>query len=243
MQPQKAAPPSDDASAMPVEVALQLLQHAGYSLPSVDKVGKDAWLLSLINGLCELSSRDPLTGLANRRQFELAVAREVDRVARTGEPAMVLMIDIDHFKKVNDAHGHPAGDLVLKAVALVLQDCIRPMDTVARYGGEEFAMVLPNCAPGFGQTVAERVRNQVQRLAVPVAPNKEISVTVSIGGAFAPQWVRSSAPLWLERADQQLYQAKAGGRNLAFVEHPVVSPVSAEEKGLLFGTSTFQELE
>ena len=232
-----------DAPAVPLEEALQLLQHAGYELPALDVVGKDAWLMSVVTGLCELSSRDPLTGLANRRQFELALAREVDRVARTGESAMVLMIDIDHFKKVNDTHGHAAGDLVLKAVALVLQDCIRPMDTVARFGGEEFVMVLPNCAPGFGQAVAERVRLQVQHRAVPVAPGKEINVTVSIGGAFAPQWVRSSAPLWLERADQKLYQAKAGGRNLACVEQPLVSPVSAEEKGLLFGTSLFQELE
>ena len=232
-----------DAAAVPLDTALQLLQNAGYPLPALDAVGRDAWLMSVVTGLCELSSRDPLTGLANRRQFELALAREVDRVARTGESAMVLMIDIDHFKKVNDAHGHAAGDLVLKAVALVLQDCIRPMDTVARFGGEEFVMVLPNCAAGFGHAVAERVRLQVQSLAVPVAPGKEIAVTVSIGGAFAPQWVRSSAPLWLERADQKLYQAKAGGRNLVCVEQPLVSPVSAEERGLLFDTSKLQELE
>ncbi|KNZ33800.1 MAG: diguanylate cyclase [Methylibium sp. NZG] len=232
-----------DGAEVPLDVALQLLRHAGYDLPAPEAVGKDAWLLSVVAGLCELSSRDPLTGLANRRQFELALAREVDRVARTGESAMVLMIDIDHFKKINDTHGHAAGDLVLKAVALVLQDCIRPMDTVARFGGEEFAMVLPNCAPGFGHAVAERIRLEVQNLAVPVVPGREISVTVSIGGAFAPQWVRSSAPLWLERADQKLYQAKAGGRNQAHVEQPLVAPVSAEERGMLFGTSTFQELE
>ena len=89
----------------------------GTGCPSWREAGKALWLQAVIDGLCELSSRDPLTGLANRRHFELMLAGEVDRVARAGEPALVLMIDIDHFKKVNDAHGHPAGDVVLKAVA------------------------------------------------------------------------------------------------------------------------------
>jgi diguanylate cyclase len=104
-------------------------------------------------------------------------------------------------------------------------------------------MILPNCPPAFGQTVAERVRLKVQGRSVNVAPGVDVSVTVSIGGAFAPQWVRSSAPLWIERADQQLYRAKSEGRNRACLEQPPVSLVSAEEKGLLFGTSQFQDLE
>ena len=200
-----------------------------------------AWLQAVIDGLCELSSRDPLTGLSNRRQFELQLASEIDRVARAGEPALVLMIDIDHFKRVNDAHGHQAGDLVLKAVALGLAECIRPMDTVARFGGEEFAMILPNCAPSFAQAVAERIRTHVSDSAISIGNGDEVGVTVSIGGAFAPQWVRSSALLWVERADQQLYRAKSEGRNRACLEQPTVSLVSAEEKGLLFGTSQFQD--
>jgi diguanylate cyclase len=198
---------------------------------------------ALIDSLCELSSRDPLTGLANRRQFELALAGEIDRVARAGEAALVLMIDIDHFKLVNDNHGHPAGDMVLKGVAQALRDCIRPMDTLARVGGEEFAMILPNCPPSFGLTVAERVRTKVQNRAMAISIGQQVHVTVSIGGAFAPQWVRSSAPLWIERADQQLYRAKAEGRNRACLEQPTVSLVTAEEKGLLFGTSKFQDFE
>ena len=104
-------------------------------------------------------------------------------------------------------------------------------------------MILPNCPPAFGQTVAERVRNKVQARPVNVAPGTDIQVTVSIGGAFAPQWVRSSAALWIERADQQLYRAKQEGRNRACLEMPPVSIVSAEEKGLLFGHSQFQDLE
>jgi diguanylate cyclase (GGDEF)-like protein len=222
---------------------MQLLQQSGHTLPDRHKVTPVVWLQAVLDGLCELSSRDPLTGLSNRRQFELALASEIDRVARAGEPALVLMIDIDHFKKVNDTHGHPAGDLVLKAVALALHECIRPMDTLARFGGEEFAMILPNCPPSFGLAVAERVRRKVQSRVVTIAPGQQVKVTVSLGGAFAPQWVRSSAPLWIDRADQQLYRAKTEGRNRACLEQPTVSLVSAEEKGLLFGTSQFSELE
>ena len=242
MQP-RISPLADDAQTLSLEGALQLLEQSGRRLPDPVVAGKASWLQAVIDGLCELSSRDPLTGLANRRQFELTLASEVDRVARAGEPALVLMIDIDHFKKVNDAHGHPAGDGVLKAVAHVLHDCIRPMDTVARFGGEEFAMILPNCAPSFAQAVAERIRLRVQSQTIAIAAGVDVRVTVSIGGAFAPQWVRSSALLWVERADRQLYRAKSEGRNRACLEQPTLSLVSPEEKGLLFGTSQFQELE
>ena len=229
------------STALSLDGALQLLDQSGHRLPDRATTAKAAWLQAVIDGLCELSSRDPLTGLANRRQFELTLAGEVDRVARAGEPAMVLMIDIDHFKKVNDTHGHPAGDVVLKAVAHALHDCIRPMDTVARFGGEEFSMILPNCAPAFAQAVAERIRMRVQATRIPIAPGVDVKVTVSIGGAFAPQWVRSSSLLWVERADQQLYRAKQTGRNRVCLEQPAVSIVTPEEKGMLFGTSQFSD--
>ncbi len=230
------------APALQLEQALQLLGHSGLPLP-VGEIGSPAWLQAVIDALVELSSRDALTGLANRRAFELALGREIDRVARSGEPALLLTLDIDHFKRVNDTWGHNAGDQVLRAVAGALIDSVRPMDLVARVGGEEFAIILPNCASAFGETVAERVRRRVERMPVPVAPNQQITCTVSIGGAFAPQWVRSTAALWVERADQQLYMAKAQGRNLVRLEPTAVSVVSNEERRLLFETFQFQDHE
>ncbi|HEX3141500.1 MAG TPA: GGDEF domain-containing protein [Rhizobacter sp.] len=218
---------------------MQLLAQSGQALPERLEVGETAWLQAVVDALCDLSSRDALTGLANRRHFELALAREIDRVARAGEPALALMIDIDRFKLINDSHGHAAGDLVIQSVAQSLMECVRPMDTVARFGGEEFAIILPNCPPTFGQTVAERIRHKVEQRGVAIGANETVRVTISLGGAFAPQWVRSSAPLWIERADQQLYRAKAAGRNRACLEMPPVSLVSAEEKGMLFGQSQF----
>eukprot|EP01136_Pigoraptor_vietnamica_P008892 Opistho-1_new@44809 len=148
----------------------------------------------------------------------MSLSREVDRVARSGEPALLLTLDIDHFKAVNDTYGHVAGDMVIKAVAGAVSQTVRPMDTVARVGGEEFAIILPNCASTFGVTVAERVRERVSELRVEVSPGQVLAVTVSLGGAFAPQWVRSSSLLWMERADRQLYRAKAEGRNKACLE-------------------------
>lgn len=235
-----APQPASPESGLRLEGALHLLAQSGRELPARDD---PAWLQAVLDALCDLSSRDALTGLANRRQFEIALAREIDRVARAGEPALVLMIDIDHFKQVNDTRGHVSGDRVLQAVALRLLECVRPMDTVARYGGEEFAIILPNCPPAFGRAVAERIRRQVEQHPVPIEGGAPIAVTISLGGAFAPQWVRSTATLWLARADVQLYRAKADGRNRACLEQPPDVQVSAEEKSLLFSTTQLEDLE
>ena len=193
------------------------------------------YLQNLIDGLCELSLKDPLTGLANRRHVRAVLEREIDRVARSGEAALLLMLDIDHFKQVNDRHGHLAGDIVLQSVARTLESCVRPMDTVARYGGEEFAIVLPACQFGFGRVIAERVRRAVEATPVRISPSLTLNVTVSIGGAFALQWIRSTTALWADRADAELYKAKLGGRNCISIEEQPDSTVTAEEKSLLFG--------
>jgi len=218
-----------------LETARALVEQAGNPQVPPPHNSPTAYLQGLIDGLCDLSLRDPLTGLANRRHFRAVLEREIDRVARSGEAALLLMLDIDNFKQVNDTHGHLAGDLVLQAVAQTLSACVRPMDTLARYGGEEFAVVLPACQGPFGHAVAERIRQAVEATVVRISPHKELRVTVSIGGAFALQWVRSTTTLWTDRADHQLYKAKSSGRNRVSIEAQPNSTVSAEEKSLLFG--------
>ncbi|WP_322114253.1 GGDEF domain-containing protein [Aquabacterium sp. A7-Y] len=220
-----------------LEQALTLLQQGGYPLPQQQDASPAAWLQAVIDGLCDLSLRDALTGLTNRRHFRAVLEREIDRVARTGESALLLILDIDHFKRINDTHGHESGDQVIQAVGRRLSDCVRPMDTVARYGGEEFSIVLPNCQPTFGLAVAERMRVAIESRPVKLRSGHEVHISASVGGAYAPQWVRSSVSLWMERADLQLYCAKTEGRNRVCLEQAAISSVSAEEKGMLFGVS------
>lgn len=214
--------------------ALALLEHAHQDLPASDG-NAVVYLQAIVDKLCDLSLRDPLTGLSNRRYFQTVLTREIEVVARSGEPALLLMLDIDHFKKVNDTYGHPAGDAVLQAVAKALATCVRPMDTVARFGGEEFVIILPSCQGLFGHQVAERIREAISALSVTVAHGVVLNVTISIGGAYAPRWVRSSPELWIDRADIELYRAKSEGRNRVCIEMQPILAVSAEEKSLLFG--------
>lgn len=224
-----------------LEHAKALLARAGQTFPMPDGADDPAYLQRLIDALCDLSLRDPLTGLSNRRHFLAALDQEIDRVTRAGDMALLLMVDIDHFKRVNDSFGHPAGDQVIRAVAHCLAACVRPMDTVSRFGGEEFSIILPSCQSVFGAQVAERIRERIAATPVVLDTGEMLHFTVSIGGAYAPQWLRFTAAAWIERADEQLYRAKSSGRNCVCLEPQPDSVVSAEEKSLLFGLTALGE--
>lgn len=229
-----ASSPRAVNAPLKLEDALALLRHAGAPQPAGEP-GSTAHLQELIDALVDLSSRDALTGLANRRSLELALAGELDRVARSGESALLLAVDIDHFKRVNDEHGHVCGDAVLREVGAALAKSVRPMDLPARIGGEEFAILLPNCPVAFGAQVAERVRRKVAGTSTMTADGRHVEVTVSVGGAFAAPWVRSTPSVWLERADRQLYRAKDEGRDRVCLESGIAPQVSDAERRMLLG--------
>jgi diguanylate cyclase (GGDEF)-like protein len=160
----------------------------------------------------ELSIRDGVTGLYNHRHIMELVQAEFDRVDRYPNVFSVLMIDIDLFKKVNDEHGHPAGDAVLREIATVIQGCLRTVDAVGRYGGEEFLVLLPQTPHDEAMQTAERVRGQVGAHVFHPAETA-LQVTISIGVATAPSDRAGTVEGVIREADKALYRAKSAGRN------------------------------
>jgi diguanylate cyclase (GGDEF)-like protein len=162
----------------------------------------------------EESQRDPLTGLANRARLDSCIETELQAVGRSGKSLSLILVDIDHFKKVNDTYGHPAGDKVLTGVASGLKTRLRPRDLVARYGGEEFVLVLPETDAEGAMVVAERVRRFIEASVHPIASGQNLRVTISLGCATSGgKSAFVGAAELIESADKALYAAKRGGRN------------------------------
>lgn len=159
-----------------------------------------------------LATHDGLTGLYNHRSFYQLLEEEVARARRYNRPFALLMLDIDHFKRVNDLHGHPAGDAVLRGLSSRLVEQVRVIDRVCRYGGEEIAILLPEMNEEAASTTAERLRGAVAAIPFNTAPGVDVAITVSIGVAVFPQ-DGSSAEALTAAADHGLYAAKQGGRN------------------------------
>ncbi len=173
---------------------------------------------------------DPLTGVHNRRYFDERVSEEVDRARREGRPLSCLFLDLDHFKRVNDNHGHQSGDAVLQEVARRLKRHMRMSDVLARYGGEEFAALLVQTDAATAQGIAERIRREVSDLPVALPGGSALDVSLSIGCAAlgparAPAPGAGREPLdgaeLVDAADAALYRAKRGGRNRVEMGAPV----------------------
>ena len=176
--------------------------------------------------LAQGALHEPLTGLYNRRHFTERLSAELSAAQRHGRPLALLLVDVDHFKRVNDEHGHLAGDEVLKTVANVLQGVVRKEDVLARFGGEEFVVLARETPLSGAKTLAERLRRAVEQARTPFE-GKDLAVTVSIGvtvsfGLTRFEPGRTEQQL-LAAADRALYRAKQNGRNTV-VAAPAVGP-------------------
>ncbi len=205
--------------ARPLAVAGFVVATLGFGLRStllqIDLLERQA-------ALDQLARQDGLTGVANRRQFDAVLHAEWNRARRSGTALALLLVDIDHFKAFNDAHGHPAGDRCLQAVAMQLQRTVqRSADCVARYGGEEFAVVVPGGTLDGAGVLAERLRQAVAAISLPEGP-----VSISVGVAFVHPPALAEPTSLLAQADGALYAAKHAGRNRVVVEGPLGGPIA-----------------
>lgn len=208
--PYTAPTPLVDLRDLRLDTAISLVGHDESAHTAPANPTPAQYLQRLIDGLCDLSLKDPLTGLANRRHFQSVLEREIDRVTRSGEAALLLMLDIDRFKQVNDTYGHPAGDRVIKSLARLLKQRLRETDMVGRYGGEEFAVILSNTDGRTAVRVLDDIRKDFSRLHH-LADSKEFSVTFSCGVADVSCF--GDATKLCDAADKALYRAKHAGRN------------------------------
>jgi len=175
--------------------------------------------VKLIAFLENLSITDALTGIANRRHFEWRLSEEIERARRYKYPLSALMLDLDHFKQVNDNYGHQIGDIVLQQVAQRLRRILRRTDFLARYGGEEFIVLAPQTPADRALILAERLRQVIAESPIPVADNLQIHITISIGVAVFPNHAQNESEL-VRAADAALYKAKQMGRNRVCMFEP-----------------------
>lgn len=182
------------------------------------------WILSLVvenlltrdfanEALIKFAFTDYLTGMKTRGYFETQLEREIKRAERSKGPLALVMIDIDHFKVLNDTHGHHVGDVLLRDISAVLMKDMRQIDTIARYGGEEFVVILPETNQVGAYRVAQRLRKAVESgHFFAGSPSETVKVTISLGVAVLPQDAQFKQDL-IEAADAALYEAKRSGRN------------------------------
>jgi len=196
----------------PVPLTLGEQIQVGSVTLRIDLLGLDelTHLARVVDRLAQ-AARDPLTGVLGRRYLDDDLPRQIARFHRAHIPVTAVFLDVDHFKRINDEHGHAVGDEVLRTIARLLVMCVRDSDSVARYGGEEFVLVLPNCDRQGGLRFAERVRNRIAAYDWPAHLGlPDVHVTASLGVA---EFCGRPVPEWLGDADAAMYEAKRAGRN------------------------------
>ncbi len=212
--------------------AIRILQNAGRVDPTRFGTNRTEQLQALIDALCDLSVHDGLTGLVNATFFQAALTSELDRCFRTGRSCGLLMLDLDHFKSVNDTYGHHVGDFVLQSVAAQLRRSLRSMDTASRIGGEEFAVILPECSAEYALRAATRIHAAVNPLVLS-AGAETLRITASAGLVWTEPKINPDPAVLIAAADEELYRAKRSGRKRLC--HPPISQmqVTSEERAAL----------
>jgi len=166
----------------------------------------------------QMATRDPLTGLLNRREMSRVLDEELQRARRYQRPMAVLWVDFDHFKDVNDTYGHAAGDSVLRSISRLLLGSVRSVDSIGRFGGEEFVIVLPEMDLEEAQETAERLRRKVAEEPQPLGNGEAVPLTISVGVAVYPDHGQTASTL-CAAADKAMYLAKDRGRNCVAMAH------------------------
>ena len=212
--------------------ALRILHNAGREDPRVPGESPDEQLQRIIDALCDLSIHDGLTGLVNATFFHVVLTREIERSLRTRRICGLMVLDIDHFKAVNDTHGHATGDAVIQAVAAELKSCLRSMDTAARIGGEEFAVILPECAPEDAIHAAMRIHSVLNPVTVKLEAGS-LKLTTSAGLVWTSPDLFVSSIVLLSEADQEMYRAKRTGRGRLCYKHADSTMISRQERSAL----------
>ncbi|MEI8167119.1 MAG: sensor domain-containing diguanylate cyclase, partial [Chloroflexales bacterium] len=175
--------------------------------------------------LHQLAATDGLTGITNRRRFMEVAAGEIKRAARLKHPLALALVDLDHFKQINDTYGHAIGDEALKALTCICRRTIREIDVQARFGGDEFVVLFPETTLDAAHAIMERVRLAVSAQSVDVN-SRQVALTISVGIASLAS-ASTSLDALIEHADQALYQAKAAGRNRVVTEQHRADATSA----------------
>ncbi len=207
---------------------------------------QDAFDLQYHKQIYESTVRDPLTGVFNRKHIDQYIAAELSFARRHGLPLTVMMIDLDHFKQINDLHGHQTGDQVLIFTAETLSDSLRDEDLLIRYGGEEFVIITRGIPPEGTSALGERVRQIIEQMALEKPEGESISITASIGAVTVSDPTGIDGRRLLRESDQNLYRAKEAGRNRVVttdIRSPGPPIITSKRKGRISTVDTMETNE